>query len=129
LSASNSQSVTVGDLEAYADAWSRHDVDAIMSLMAEDCVFMSSAGPARDGSVFRGQREVREGIARIFEVMPTANWTKASHFVCGDRGVSEWTFTASMPSGSVTDVRGCDVFTFQKGKILVKDSFRKAINP
>ena len=32
-------------LQAFADAWNRHDVDALMSFMADDCVFESSAGP------------------------------------------------------------------------------------
>ena len=31
-------------LQAFADAWNRHDVDALMSFMTEDCVFEASAG-------------------------------------------------------------------------------------
>ena len=26
-------------LQAFADAWNRHDVDALMSFMSDDCVF------------------------------------------------------------------------------------------
>lgn len=37
--------VTVETLQAFADAWNRHDADALMSFMTDDCVFESSAGP------------------------------------------------------------------------------------
>ena len=37
--------VTTEFLQAFADAWNRHDVDALMSFMIEDCVFEASAGP------------------------------------------------------------------------------------
>jgi ketosteroid isomerase-like protein len=36
--------VTTETLHAFADAWNRHDVDALMSFMTDDCVFESSAG-------------------------------------------------------------------------------------
>lgn len=40
-----SSDATVELLDAFADAWNRHDADALMSFMSEDCVFESSAGP------------------------------------------------------------------------------------
>ena len=36
--------ITLAFLDAFADAWNRHDVDAIMSAITEDCVFEASAG-------------------------------------------------------------------------------------
>ena len=39
-----SNEVTVEFLEAFADAWNRHDVDDLMLFMTEDCVFESSGG-------------------------------------------------------------------------------------
>ena len=36
--------ITPAFLDAFADAWNRHDVDAIMSAMTDDCVFEASAG-------------------------------------------------------------------------------------
>ena len=36
-------------LQAFADAWNRHDVDALMSMMTTDCVFEASGGNAVDG--------------------------------------------------------------------------------
>ena len=37
--------VTTERLQAFADAWNRHDVDALMSFMSDDCAFEASAGP------------------------------------------------------------------------------------
>lgn len=35
----STSTVTAEDLDALAEAWNRHDIDALMSLMTEDCVF------------------------------------------------------------------------------------------
>jgi steroid delta-isomerase-like uncharacterized protein len=117
--------VTTEMLQAFADAWNRHDVDALMSFMAEDCVFESSAGPDVSGTRYAGRESVRTGFARAWETFPDAHWGDACHFVSGDRGVSEWTFTGTAADGSRVEVHGCDLFTFRDGKIAVKDSYRK----
>jgi hypothetical protein len=49
----------------------------------------------------------------------------ARHFVNGDRGVSEWTFTGTHVEGTRVEVHGCDLFTFRDGKIALKNSYRK----
>ncbi len=36
--------VTTDVLQALADTWNRHDADALMSFMTDDCVFEASAG-------------------------------------------------------------------------------------
>jgi len=49
-------------LERMFDGFNRHDLDTIMSLFAEDCVFESPRGPNPWGRRFAGQNEVREGL-------------------------------------------------------------------
>jgi len=117
--------VTTEMLQAFADAWNRHDVDALMSFMAEDCVFESSAGPEVSGTRYAGRESVRAGFERAWATLPDAHWGDARHFVSGDRGVSEWTFTGTAADGSRVEVHGCDLFTFRGGKIALKDSYRK----
>lgn len=68
----------------------------------------------------------RAGYKAVLEAFPDGRWRDASHFVAGDRGVSEWTFTATGVDGKAIEVRGCDLFTFRDGKIAVKNSFRKS---
>ncbi len=112
-------------LQAFADAWNRHDVDALMSFMSDDCEFEASAGPEVSGTRYAGPMAVRSGYAEVFATFPDAHWGGARHFVHGDRGVSEWTFTGTRTDGSQVEVNGCDLFTFRDGKIAVKNSYRK----
>ena len=117
--------VTTEDLQAFADAWNRHDVDAIMSFMTEDCVFEASAGPDVSGTPYVGPDAVRAAYVEVWTTFPDAHWGGARHFVQGDRGVSEWTFTGTRADGTRVEVHGCDLFTFRDGKIALKNSYRK----
>ena len=47
--------VTVEMLQAFADAWNRHDADDLMSFMSDDCVFEASAGPEVAGTRYVGR--------------------------------------------------------------------------
>jgi len=117
--------VTIELLQAFADAFNRHDADAIMSLMTGDCVFEASAGPDVCGKRYAGADAVRAAFADVWTTFPDAHWGDAQHFVQGDRGISEWTFTGTRADGSRVEVHGCDVFTFRAGKIALKNSYRK----
>ena len=112
-------------LDRFADAWNRHDLDALMSMMTDDCVFEASAGPQVDGQRSEGKPAVRAAYAAVFEAFHDAHWASARHFIAGDRGVSEWTFTGTHRDGSRVEVNGCDLFTFRHGKIAIKNSYRK----
>jgi ketosteroid isomerase-like protein len=116
--------VTVQMLETFGDAWNRHDVDTIMSFMAEACAFETTAGPDPCGKRYEGRERVRQAFARVFTMFPDAHFGDARHFVSGDRGLSEWRFTGTR-DGVKVEVDGCDVFTFRDGKIAVKNSFFK----
>ena len=117
--------VTTTTLEAFAAAWNRHDIDALMSFMTDDCVFESNAGPDVAGTRFRGREEVRRGFMHAWQVYPDASWNDAKHFVSGDRGASEWIFAGKDKDGQAVEVAGCDLFQFRGGKIEKKNSFRK----
>jgi steroid delta-isomerase-like uncharacterized protein len=117
--------VTVEMLQNFADAWNRHDVDAIMTFMTDDCVFESSAGPDVCGTRYVGAEQVKAGFADVWANFPDAHWGGARHFVCGERGISEWTFTGTRRDGARFEVHGCDLFTFREGKIALKNSYRK----
>ncbi len=112
-------------LREYGEAFNRHDLDALMSMMTDDCVFDLSVGDTVDGERHRGQAAVRAAFAAVMAQYPDAQWSNPSHLVAGDRGLSEWTFTGTRADGKRVEVRGCDVFTLRDGKIAVKDSFRK----
>ena len=112
-------------LHEFGEAFNRHDLDALMAMMTDDCVFDASAGHTVDGERHQGQTAVRAAFAAVFAQFSDAQWRDPRHFVFGDRGLSEWTFTGTRVDGTRAEVRGCDVFTLRDGKIAIKDSFRK----
>ena len=108
-------------LKTFADAWNEHDLDAIMEHMAAEGVFISSRG-----SRFEGSEALRKAFAAVLKAYPDARFESGVHFVSGSRGVSEWMFRGTdVDDGTVVEQKGCDLFTFADGKILIKDSYLK----
>jgi uncharacterized protein (TIGR02246 family) len=113
-------------LEDFAQAFNRHDLDGVMSRMTDDCVFLTAAGPEPAGVRFEGQAAVRAAFAKVIADMPDVQWNDPVHIINGDRAVTEWRFTCTMPDGAKKDVDGLDVFHLRGGKIWIKSTFRKA---
>ena len=120
-----STEITIEFLQAFANAWNRHDVDELMSFMTDDCVFESSAGDESCGNRYEGREAVRMGYDKAWKDFPDARWSDARHFLSGNRGVSEWVFSGTQADGKRVEVVGCDLFSFRDGKIAIKNSFRK----
>ena len=112
-------------LDAFSAAWNRHDLPALMSFMHAECVFETAAGPDAWGTRHQGHEAVGAAFAAAWKNFPDAQWRNGRHWVSGDRGVSEWTFTGTAADGSRVEADGVDLFTFKDGKILVKNVFRK----
>ena len=123
---SASHPVTTATLEAFSAAWNAHDVDALMSFMSDDCVFQAAAGPDACGTRIEGREAVRKAFAAAWQAVPDAQWERGVHFVSGDFGTSQWTFTGTAADGGRIEADGIDVFTFRDGKIALKNVFRKA---
>src|SRR5262245_43483890 len=111
-------------LHQVLDAFNRHDLDAITSFFADDCVFESPRGPDVWGRRFVGKDDVRQGLQARFDGIPDVHYEDGGHFVAGSRGVSQWTISGTTVAGERIEVRGCDLWTFgADGRILLKDSF------
>jgi ketosteroid isomerase-like protein len=114
-------------LKDVLDAFNAHDLDAIMSFFAEDCVLEMPRGPAPGGRRLVGKRDVREGLRSRLDGIPDVHYGDDRHWACGDRGVSEWTLRGTWRTGEPIEVRGCDLFELADGKIRRKDSFWKIV--
>lgn len=112
-------------LKAFSDALNNHDIDAVMSMMTDDCIFHAVAGPDLQGKSFVGQAEVRQGLENAWKTAPDACWVDGEHFVIGNRGFSETTYKGTTSEGVRSEARMIDAFTFRDGKIAVKNAFRK----
>ena len=117
--------VTVQTLQDFGAAWNRHDIEALMGFMSDDCAFHAVAGPDLMGRSFVGRAAVRQGFIAAWTTFPDAAWLDGENFVAGDRGVSETTFVGTRADGGRVQARMVDVFTFRDGKISVKNAFRK----
>jgi steroid delta-isomerase-like uncharacterized protein len=114
-------------LEGFLDAFNRHDIDAIMEFMAEDCVFETPRGPDPWGTRLVGKDEVRKGFEARLSGIPDIHYGKDRHWVSGDRGVSEWTITGTDTAGNQVEVQGCDLLEFRDGRIARKDAYWKIV--
>lgn len=119
------KTLTPDDLAATFDAFNRHDVDAVMTHFADDCVFYTVAGPEVFGAKIEGAEAIAEAFSGVWAAMPDAHWDHRDHFVHGDRAVSEWTFSGTGADGKRIEAEGADLFTLRDGQIVVKQALRK----
>lgn len=117
--------LTAADLKATFDAFNRHDIAAVMTHFAEDCVFTTVGGAEVFGTRIEGRAAIAKAFAAVWTAMPDAEWADHRHFVCGDRAVSEWTFRGTDAEGRRTEAQGVDLFTLRDGKLVMKQAFRK----
>lgn len=106
-------------IDAFNEAFNRHDVDAVMSLMTDDVVF-ESTGPAPDGLRYEGQAQVRTVWEQLFAGAPDAVFTVEEGFGDRDRWTQRWRY-----EWADGHVRGVDVLTLRDGKVAEKLSYVK----
>jgi uncharacterized protein (TIGR03086 family) len=111
-------------LAAFSAAFGRGDVEAIMELMTEDCVFESTS-PAPDGERHEGAAAVRTVWETLFTATSDASFSEEASFVCGDRAVLRWRFDWTEADGGPGHVRGVDLLRFRDGKVAEKLSYVK----
>lgn len=99
----------------FAQAFNRHDTQAIAALLAEECVF-ESAGPAPLGSRHEGRVAATQAIQRFFDTIPALRMEIEDAYGSGQRSVLRWKLTGieGFPEGR----RGVDLFTVRKGQIV-----------
>ena len=68
-------------LIAHTDAWNSHNIERLMSLFADDCVFDASGGHESHGRRFVGQDQVKTAFADVLDSMPDANWAALPEIV------------------------------------------------
>lgn len=121
----SSNSTITGLLDEMFAAFNAHDAAKVVSLMTEDCVFETAAGPEEYGARHVGRAAVKTAFENVWGAMPDVRWDVTGHFVAGDRAVSEWVFRATRADGARIEVQGCDLFTLRDGKVAAKRAFRK----
>jgi steroid delta-isomerase-like uncharacterized protein len=87
----------------YGEAWNSQDLDAIMALHTDDCVFCAHAAGSPPAE---GKQAVREAFAGYIALMPDINFAERVLRVGEDHWVLESTMTGTL-AGSL-EVEGVD---------------------
>ncbi len=111
-------------LARFSSAFGSGDVDAIMALMTDDCVF-ESTGPAPDGERREGADAVRAVWEQLFGETREAAFVEEESFACGDRAVLRWRFEWLDDDGAPGHVRGVDLLRLRDGLVCEKLSYVK----
>jgi ketosteroid isomerase-like protein len=114
---------TLAAVQRFNDAFGRHDVDAVMAAMTDDCVFENTR-PAPDGTRVSGAADVRAFWEQFFRDSPQARFEAEDTFAAGDRCVVRWIYSW-VKNGKPGRVRGVDVFRVRDGKVCEKLSYVK----
>jgi ketosteroid isomerase-like protein len=119
--------VTFEQLHAIADAFARRDVDGIVNSFADDGEFRNAKGPDYWGQSFKGKAAIRSYFEPLFANAGDVKWRHTSEFIHGNRAVTEWHRTATLKSGERQEWLGCDLYTFRRGLIVMKDTYIKVV--
>lgn len=114
---------TLDVINKFNEAFNKHDVDGIMSLMTDDCIFENTR-PVPDGERFVGQDKVRKVWEELFARSPEAKFEAEEIFASGNRCVVRWIYHW-VKDGKEGHVRGVDVFKVRDGKVAEKFSYVK----
>ncbi len=119
--------VTLKRLHEIADAFARRDVECIVNSFAEDGEFRNAKGTDFWGQSYKGKAAIRSYFTPLFALAGDVAWKHTSEFIHGDRAVTEWHRTATLKTGEKQSWLGCDLYTFRRGLIVMKDTFIKVV--
>ncbi len=77
----------------YGEAWNRQDLDAIIDLHTDDCVFVAHAAGSAPA---KGKQAVREAFAGYIAMMPDINFAERALHVGEDHWVLESTMSGTV---------------------------------
>jgi len=112
-----------GVVREYLAAWNAHDVERLMALFTDDCVYEDVAL----GRLEQGKERVRALVESVFVDLADFKMEVRSAFGLGDWAATEWTMTgrfvhSSVPSLAATGrsfaVRGATMLELRDGRIL-----------
>lgn len=108
----------------FNEAFNRHDVAGMMSLMTDDCLF-ENTDPAPDGTVYSGKAAVTRFWQDFFRESPQAHIEIEEIFGMGHHCIMRWKYTWVDSTGQAGHVRGVDVFKLRENLISEKLSYVK----
>ena len=109
---------------SFNDALNAHDVDAMMRLLSEDCVFENTSPPP-DGTRYEGQTSVRAFWKEFFRSAQGQTIEPEEILAMGNRCAMRWVYRWIETDGRKGHTRGVDIYTIRNGRIAEKLSYVK----
>ncbi|MCA1603214.1 MAG: ester cyclase [Acidobacteria bacterium] len=109
-------------IEAWAAAWTNHDIEKLASLFTEDCIYED----VTLGVVNRGKQELRAFAEGVFATMPDFRLELTSRFVADKWAAMEWVMSGTPVADaspfaatgkSFSAVRAVTIIELEGGKI------------
>ena len=120
--------MTEEKLWEFVAAWERKDVPTLMEFIADDCVYITTTGPA-PGTVYEGKEQIEAAFTEMLSQPDDGSTTTfGPAFVTDGWGVLEWASTSVDEEGKAVTMRGIDFCEFRGDLISRKDVFRKVLN-
>lgn len=98
---------------AYKDAFNNRDVDAILALLDDECVFE----PPQNGLVLKGKAEIKPYLTEFFARLPDGKMKGIDLFQAGVFVIFRWELNGN---------GGADIFKLRDGLIVEKFSYLKS---
>ena len=108
----------------FNDAFNRHDVEGMMKLMSDDCIFENTS-PSPDGMQYVGKIAITDFWRDFFRESPQAKIEIEEIFGFGERCMMLWRYTWVDKTGKPGHVRGVDIFKVREDAICEKLSYVK----
>jgi ketosteroid isomerase-like protein len=102
----------VNQLQAYIEAWRRHDVAEVLATLTADCVVIECYGP-----IYRGRQRVEQWMnAWLGAGGSVDGWEITSEATAGETLMAEWRFECTW-KGEAAAFDGMTVARLQGGRI------------
>ena len=108
----------------FNDALNARDLETMMALQTEDCVFENTYPPP-DGARYVGQSAVRSFWGDFFRSSAESHIEVEEIFALGERVVMRWVYRWLDEQGQEGHIRGVDLYRLRDGLIAEKLSYVK----
>ena len=112
-------------VEAFLVAWGNADVEGLMALMADNCLYLVSTGP-EPGMTVSGEAALRATFADMTATETEVETREGRIWVAGEFAFAEWSYDEQQADGQIREIRGIDVIHILDGLIQSIDAYRKS---
>ena len=115
---------TIASVQRFCEAFNRHDLDAVMATVTDDCV-LEGLTPYPDGTRYEGHAAVKARWEQVFHAYPDLRYETEEMFAVGDRWIFRWVGHRTDKDGKLVHYRGIDVLRVRDRKVAEKLVYTK----